>query len=547
MNPLALDYVAQTQDASATSRNFYEHNPDSSTSTESTENTVAEECSTRSRQSSFDSGTSTFYIRIEQDDPYIPQKRQTATPGMTTFYHYDKDGRAAPSHLDPAAQVFTRGLPESYPYAQEGDAVGAYLAHRQIKYPAPASSHAHQFQGPTYQPYAQPFIGNTNPTLADQGYWSNDDYDSSGYTDSSQSCPSAYNCTVGYAGWTSRAGVIYPYPDPESIRHLHTLQSLLPNIQPERKINSLQGPVVDIVEQDSGVIFAYQVPKKLLVLFLGRRTVNKFIRTVHREDDVNWKGAPTCQELNLPRVHCSKASIRILVSWMLRACNYETMGAMKQIRIPKNTFIACSLAETMQLLDLHKDALRVDKCIALTHFIRPIFAVELEALWNCLGEKSRYVYAAIRTVGRRLHAHENGYEGQVPGIDDEMYAMLEDYPRLEARVRDLELNQEYLPQFGTEWFQPKRQQSRTRGHKEMRSRASEEGYRNEATSNFRDYWPAQRLDPTPQPQPQPVDTEKTVRKFAVLRIVNENSKPTVAKAEASTEAEQKTGKQESEW
>ena len=120
----------------------------------------------------------------------------------------------------------------------------------------------------------------------------------------------------------------------------------------------------------------------------------------------------------------------------------------------------------------------------------------------------------IRTVGRRLHAHENGHDGQVPGIDNDMYAMLEDYPRLKARVRDLELNQEYLPQFGTEWFQPKKQQSRMKDHKEIRSRAYEEGYRNEAPRNFRDYWPTKRLDstppPHPQPQPQSVDTEKTV-------------------------------------
>jgi hypothetical protein len=544
MNPLALDFLAQTQVPSA-SRNFYEHQQDSSTSTGSTENTVAEDFSSRSRKSSFDSETSTFYVRIEQDDPYMPQKRRTATLRMATFYYYDKDGTVATSNLDPAAQMFTRGLPEAYPHVQEGDAVGAYLAQRQMNYPAQPASYAHQYQDATYQSYPQSFSGNPNPSPADQGYWSNDDHETSGYTGSSENSPRAYTNTIGYAGWASRSGVIYPYPDPESIRHLHTLHSLLSNIQPERKINSLQGPVVDIVEQDSGVIFAYQVPKKLLVLFLGRRTVNKFIRTVHREDDVNWKGVPVCQELNLPRGHCSKAAVRILVSWMLRACRYETMGTMKQIRIPKSTFVACSLTETMTLFGLHKDALRVDKFIALTHFIRPIFAVELETLWNCLGEQSRYVYAAIRTVGRRLHVHESGHEGPVPGIDSDMYAMLEYYPEMKARVRNQDLNQEYLPQFGTEWFQrfqtntPK---SRTKDHKENRSKAFEIGQGSDP-KGFRDYWPAKRLDLSP---PRPVDTEKTARKFAVLRIVNERTKSAVTTAETDTEDKGKGG-QESEW
>jgi hypothetical protein len=543
MNPFALDYIAQTQDPSPTSPNFYGRKQDSSPSTGSTENTVAGDLSSRSRKSSFDSETSTFYIRIEQDDPYISQKRRIATPDKATFYYYDKEFRTAPFNLDPAAPLFTRGPPGPYPHMQDGDAVGAYLAQHEmsVNYPAQAASRAHQFQGPTYQPCTQQDSGNPNPTLADQGYWTNDDHELSGYTGSTQSSPNVHANTIGYAGWACHSGVIYPYPDPDSIRHLHTLHSLLPNIQPERKINSLQGPVVNIVEQDSGVMFAYQVPKKLLVLFLGRRTVNKFIRTVHREDDVNWKGAPICQELNLPRGHCSKAAVRILVSWMLRACKYETMGTMKQIRIPKKTFVACSLAETMTLFDLHKDVFRVDRFIALTHFIRPIFAVELETLWNCLGENSRYVYGAIRTVGRRLHVHESGHEGQQPGIDDDMYTMLEDYPRLKARVRNAELNQEFLPQFGTQWFQPKKQQSRTKDHKQTRSKAFEMDQGNNP-NNFRDYWPAKRPDPDPK---TPVDTEKTVRNFAMLPIVNENTKPAIANPGSCAEVKQETAKQES--
>jgi hypothetical protein len=44
-----------------------------------------------------------------------------------------------------------------------------------------------------------------------------------------------------------------------------------------------------------------------------------------------------------------------------------------------------------------------------------------------------------------------------------------------------------------------------------------------------------RLAPAP---PKSVDTEKTARMFAVLRIVNENSKPVVADSGTSAEAKQ---------
>lgn len=200
------------------------------------------------------------------------------------------------------------------------------------------------------------------------------------------------------------------------------------------------------------MVFAFAVPKKLLVLFLGRRIMNKFIKTLTREDNETWSGGPIKQILCLPRGHSSKVAIQILLAWMIRACQRHTMEDMRQITIPANTFAACSLAQTMELLGLHKDALRVDNFIAQNHFTRPVYATELETLWNCLGEGSRYVYAAVKAVGTRLQAYERGEVEMFPDAEA-MMGVFRREPRLSARVRDLEQNETFRPEFGTKWMQ----------------------------------------------------------------------------------------------
>lgn len=441
MCSLAIDYIAGVQPAS---RIHHTHNQDSSTG--SVADSIFEFAS--SRRSSFDSATSTLCFD-SQPSPTSRNQKGAASPKMTTYYYYDSKGTVTASKLHPKAAIFTPGHPDAEAYERKGDVVGAYLAHRDIGYPAHGTSEAQQSYSPTHSPLAKPFNGSIDGQMANQSYRPGDGDELSGYNTS----PVEAFSTLGWVGWAAYPGIERPYPDPEDIRHLHTLQSLLPYLQPERKMNALNGPVLDIVEQDTGVTLAYQVPKKMLVLFLGRKVVNKFIRTTHREDDVNWKGAPVCQEMNIPRGVASKAAMKALVAWMLRACNYQTMSLMKQIRVPKNTFVACSLARTMELFDLHKDALRVDHYIAECHLARPIFAVELETLWNCLGKNSRYTYAAIKVVGQRLRELEaDSKDREAPGIDEDMLAMLKEYPNLEARVRNPEVNEQHRPVFNTNWI-----------------------------------------------------------------------------------------------
>ena len=233
------------------------------------------------------------------------------------------------------------------------------------------------------------------------------------------------------------------YPDPEQIRHLHTLHSLLPHIQPERKLNALSGLELDIVEGHSGNTFCHAVPKKMLVLFLGRKIVSKFLHTVQREDNETWSGSPTQQNLVLPCGVASAAAITILVTWMTRACKSATMYTMKQIRVPTNLFAACSLAQTLEVFGLHRDAYRLDLAISQQFSKRPIYAVELETLWNCLGERSKYVYGCISVIKSQLRDSETA---------EDLQGLEERCPRLYARICDFETNEEYKPQFGREWF-----------------------------------------------------------------------------------------------
>ncbi|USP80571.1 hypothetical protein yc1106_07845 [Curvularia clavata] len=356
---------------------------------------------------------------------------------MTTYYLYNKDGTVTSSHMNPNARVFAAGFEGTASHEQHEDIVGAYLAHREACYPALAGQGVYLDQNLPHQQEGQSFDSSAVSDPTQRSHWSGDEHGSSGYPDSSRADSES---TLGYAGWTSLSNIAHPYPDPETIRHMHTLHSLLPCLQPERKLNALKEQKIDIVEQDTGVVFGYQVPKKMLVLFLGRKVIEKYIRTM-----------PTHQEMRLPRGKSSKSAIRILIAWMIRACQLSTMSTMKPIHVPEKTFVACSLAQTMELFGLHKDALRVDHTIVSNHFVRPIFAGELESLWNCLGGESRYVYAAIKVVGKRIQEHEGHDSKVIRGVDEDMYALMKKHPRLEARLRDLGLNEQYKPSFSTDW------------------------------------------------------------------------------------------------
>ncbi|KAF1926535.1 uncharacterized protein M421DRAFT_209364, partial [Didymella exigua CBS 183.55] len=120
------------------------------------------------------------------------------------------------------------------------------------------------------------------------------------------------------------------------------------------------------------------------------------------------------------------------------------MCSMKPLRIPNNLFVTCSLARTLELFKLHRDSHRLD--IAITQQFssgRPIFAIEIETMWTCLGKNDRYVYACVRALSRRVGDSK---------VAEDVQSLAERPPELYARLRDPGLNELYTPQFGREWF-----------------------------------------------------------------------------------------------
>jgi hypothetical protein len=359
---------------------------------------------------------------------------------MTTYYYYNEDGNLQSSAiLTPVPNLYPEH-PDLRYYLQQGDTVGAYLAQRAMLYPTQVTSelysHGDNRGQATYEQQPDAYNGAQDVDLRHETEAQYESYESFQHDQPKQ---------ARYAGFAEHTEAPRTYPDPEDVRHSHDLFGLLYHIDPGRRFNSLSGPSVDISGQDSTRVFAYEVPKKMLVLFLGRKQVNKLIKTVGHS-----KNSQKIQQLSLPRGIVSHSAIKILISWMNRACRREYDSLLRQFDVPRNTFAACSLAQTLTLFGLHKDALRVDSTIAYNHFKRLIFADELRALWTCMGEKSRYVYAAIKMVGERLRAYETG-ASQKQRWHEEIVQLLEEWPALEARVRDLEFNENFRPTFNTEW------------------------------------------------------------------------------------------------
>lgn len=241
------------------------------------------------------------------------------------------------------------------------------------------------------------------------------------------------------------------YPDPELIRPHHTLLSLLPYLSPERLAGSRYGKKLNIVEEGTGHLFAVAVPKKMLVFFCGRNTISRFLRTLEREDNEHWQGGPVAQELQFPRHYVNHIGIKIVISWMHRACVTPTK-AMRAIRIPTDTFLALSLSRALTAFGLHRDASRVDHVVALKHFSRGLDFDNIVTIWNCLPKDSKYVYRMVKDLRKRLDRYNHGDKTALPEAE-QVLEYLEQQPALMHRVQDQEYNErrEFRPFFGTEW------------------------------------------------------------------------------------------------
>jgi hypothetical protein len=238
------------------------------------------------------------------------------------------------------------------------------------------------------------------------------------------------------------------YAHPEGARPHHTLLGLLRQINPRWAMNAIQGPRLDIVEQDTSRVLAYAVPKRMLLLFLGRHMVEKFpIRDLKVENHETWRRGS--QQWCIPRNKSSRSALKVIVAWMLKASRCPA-DRMRPMRTPRNLFVACSLAQTLELFGLYKDAYYVDKSIS-KNLELPIFAADLESLWNCLGEESKYVYAVIKRLGAEIQNYEKLTTEDIMR-HEYINTVLQKHPQLSDRVHNLELNEEYRPQFSTEWI-----------------------------------------------------------------------------------------------
>jgi hypothetical protein len=439
------------------------------------------------------------------------------SPKITVYYFYNEDGTLRSTFtLDPLIHSYP-GQTALQGYMQRGDIVGAYLAQREILFPAYATIEAYSqiYRGDQQMHEQQPVAYNAPRELCHQNEEPYDSYDS--YRDDVPD--QVYR--AGYMGFALHTKPHRAYPDPDDIRHLHTLYSLLQCVDPGRRFNGFTGPTVDIVEEDMGTVYAYGVHKKMLVLFLGRKTVTKFLRTVESFTDDRTGQHRKIQKLYIPHGVTSTSAIKVLVSWMSRACRINFRDQVRQFQVPRNTFAACTLAQTLTMFGLHKDALRVDHTISAKHLVRPIFAVELATLWNCLGEKNRYVYAAIKAVGERLQIYGEGEHKKV-AIHEEILELLEKYPALKTRVRDLSFNESYRPTFSTDWCKYLLEGS-------SQAKEPDTGYQ---TSSFVGNPHSRFLGGIDEPEQRIAEqtdkSAKSSRKVAVLRIV-----PTIQKLAAS--------------
>jgi hypothetical protein len=429
---------------------------------------------------------------------------------MTVYYEYDEDGKLMSTSVDEPLVQERPGNLDLEHYLERGDTVGAYLAQRGLQNASFQGSAVH---GPAQRDYGVPRYGHQedygNQHHSGLRHHSHGQSESYGFQGAG---PPAHAVPNAHVRLSLQAKQYRPCPDPEHIRHLHTLHSLLSWIHPERRMQALGGAAVDIVEQDTGTILAYNIPKKLLVLFLGRDVVSKFIMTVGIVDDDYLGVRHRIQKLLIPRGISSKSAMRVLLSWMSRASRTPNVGHITQFNVPRSLFVACTLAQTLTLFGLHKDALRVDHTIAAENFKRPIFESELDALWNCLGPNNRYTYTTIRIVGERLRAYETGASKRFPN-HKEMLDLLERRPALKALVRDLKYRETHRPLFSTEWCRSP--------NPEQQSERLFNGYRAQGST----------ADPAPRTlgNSMELDHNKTAneterpkngsRKVAVLRIV----------------------------
>jgi len=390
---------------------------------------------------------------------------------MATFYNYNKDGSVTgylaeyvPAYVNPYSTYYRNAVyaPPQHMQAYNSPHYYGFPMNICQNWPGPVVANGSHIYPPTMLPLAsstqevQERDSDSERTGSDELYDENDDDDGyqseelldAGYGSNESTYDSCRSSL--HAQPSLEPGAARFYPDVDNVRKLHDMHSLLDHIQPDRLHSALYGPAVDVVEDGTNKILAYQVPKKMLILMCGRPAIAKYLRTLERADAAEGYGDPLQQELRIPHGTASHVGFKIVLAWMKRACYPKYTSTMEPIRVPKNLFAAISLARTLDLLGLHRDACRVDKIIANNHFKRPIYRDELASMWKCLPKDNKYLYGIVNKLRHRLDKIEQGRAKPLP---EGVLEFLEENPELDARVGDPEVNDQYQPFFGREWCQ----------------------------------------------------------------------------------------------
>lgn len=219
------------------------------------------------------------------------------------------------------------------------------------------------------------------------------------------------------------------YPHLGPIRESLSLYDMLRYIDPDRLNDSLLGPKMDIVSP-TGDVYSYRVPKNMLSLFLGRKTMARFVRTLEHQKNKKWAK----QELVILPQSGNPVGLRVLIGWMLKACYRENRGKMLPVRIPNNLFAAISLSRVMTLFGLCRDAYRVEMVVGHIHFARPLYSNEIRTVWKCCPEDSRYIERLVAELKNRLASSPEDRKAMLPDLP-EVEEFLEETPLLHGRVR----------------------------------------------------------------------------------------------------------------
>lgn len=217
----------------------------------------------------------------------------------------------------------------------------------------------------------------------------------------------------------------FPYTDPNELRKTCNLYGFVKSIPPDRLNNALYSKLIDIVEEGTNRVLLRCVPKRMLILFIGRPRISRFLQTAE------WD--KTNQQLLIPRDSANYVGLKIMVSWMVRACRVETMFAIQEMHLPENLFVAISLARTFYLFQLFRDANRVDSHIARHLFRRPLFPDSVREIWNLLPKDSRYTCRMVKQLADMMKGLEKGRRRRLPR-QEELFEFLNRHPDLKLRI-----------------------------------------------------------------------------------------------------------------